>query len=202
MSNHARILTLFLFTLGIAVSFSHSQEADGGSRFAIWSGANFANGHIFGYAQDKRTVQAAFSWTPALMRRSSFTVRYRVDAIPVALLHDRRYAPPGKSNPRETEWVAGAGLSPVGGQVDFHTRTRVTPFFEVTGGFLYFRRRVLAYNETQFQFTIAPGIGARIPLKGRIAVEFGYKYHHMSNANIYHSNLGVDSQMVYTGLCF
>lgn len=202
MSSHARIFTFLLFTLCIAAPHSHGQAVDGGSSFAIWSGANFANGHIFGYAQDRRMVQAAFSWTPALMRRSLITVRYRMDAVPMALLHDRRYAPPGKPDPHGTEWVAGAGMSPVGGQVDFHTRTRFTPFFEVTGGFLYFSRKVLAYNETQFQFTVASGVGARIPLRGRIGVEFGYKYHHMSNANIYRSNPGLDSQIVYTGLCF
>jgi hypothetical protein len=192
------------FALLFATTFVHGQAADAArdSQFAIWSGANFTNGHIFGYTQDRRMVQVGFTWAPALLRHSLFTLRYRMDALPVAFLHDHRYAAPGAPVRPGSEWVYGAGLNPVGAQMDFHNRTRVTPFFEVTGGFLYFRRKVLAYDETRFQFTIAPGIGFRIPIANRTALLFGYNYHHMSNANIDRSNPGVDSQILSTGLTF
>jgi Lipid A 3-O-deacylase (PagL) len=201
MKTIARILAFSVFVL-LATSFNYAQTGRSEPNFAVWSGANFANGHIVGFSQDRRMVQAAFTWTPALLRRSSFTLRYRIDAIPIALLHDFRYVRSGQPNSAPKEWVPGFGLSPAGVQLDFHNRTRLKPFVEVTGGFLYFRRKVLAYDETQFQFTVAPGVGARILLAGRTAVEFGYKYQHMSNANIDRTNPGLDSQIVYTGLCF
>jgi hypothetical protein len=86
--------------------------------------------------------------------------------------------------------------------MDFYNRTRIVPFATISGGFLYFQHQVLDYNDTQFHFTAAPGAGFRIPLRGRTSIEFGYEYHHMSNANIYHTNPGLDSQILYTGLCF
>ena len=145
-------------------------------------------------------VQAGFTWAPVLMRRKSFTLRYRLDVIPVNLLQDRFYAPPGVAPAPGRHWIYGGGLSPAGVQMEFHNHTRLTPFGEVVGGFLYFRQPVLAYDETQFQFTIAPGLGVRIAMTPRTALIFGYRYHHLSNANIYKSNPGLDSQIVYAGL--
>jgi hypothetical protein len=187
-----------LILLCFEPAFAHSQtrEPSRAEQFAIWSGANFANGHVVGFDQDRRFVQVGFTWAPILLRRQSFTLRYRADVIPVALLHDYRFGTPGKT------WVYGGGLNPVGAQMDFHNRTRVIPFATITGGFLYFKHQVLAYTDTQFQFTVAPGVGFRIPLRGRTSLQFGYEYHHMSNANIDHVNPGLDSQIVYTGLCF
>ena len=97
-------------------------------------------------------------------------------------------------------WVYGAGLSPVGTQIDFRPQARLRPFFEVTGGFLYFTSKVLASGGTQFNFTIAPGGGVHIALSPRTALTLGYKYHHMSNADLNHDNPGVDSEELYCGI--
>lgn len=88
----------------------------------------------------------------------------------------------------------------MGAQVDFGARRRVRPFFEVTGGFLYFSSKILARDATRFNFTIAPGLGTHIALSPHTSLMVGYKYHHMSNANIYRSNPGVDSQELYMGV--
>lgn len=194
-----RFVACAFFIASLITPTSTRAQAQEGSRLAqlaVWSGANFANGNVVGFDHDRRLVQAGFTWAPILMRRQTFTLRYRAEVIPVALLHDYRFGAAGKS------WVYGGGLNPVGAQMEFHNRTRIIPFGSVTGGFLYFHHQVLAYTDTQFQFTVAPGAGIRIPLRGRTSIEFGYEYHHMSNANIYHSNPGLDSQILYTGLCF
>lgn len=168
--------------------------------FGFWSGANVGNGHAFGFAHHRRLVLAGLSWAPLLTQRRRFVLKYRIDLVPLTLLRDQRFAPPGQPKPPGHEWVYAAGISPVGAQMEFPNRTRIMPFAEVTGGFLYFRRRVLAYDGTRFQFTVAPGVGLHVFLTPRLAIDFGYKYHHFSNANMYRSNPALDSHMLYAGV--
>jgi hypothetical protein len=97
-------------------------------------------------------------------------------------------------------WVYGVGASPVGTQLDFGGPSRIRPFFEITGGFLYFSSKVLGNETTQFNFTVATGAGTHIALSPRTALIVGYKYHHMSNAYMYLANPGVDSQELYVGV--
>ncbi|MDT8068028.1 MAG: acyloxyacyl hydrolase [Terriglobia bacterium] len=166
----------------------------------MWSGGNFGDGHVIGFSQGRRLVPIALVWAPVLARHRHFTVRYRIDVIPAAFLHDDRLAPPKHLQPRGMRWVYGGGVSPVGTQIDFRPRARVRPFFEITGGFLYFNSKVLAYGGTRFNFTVAPGVGIHISLTPRTALIFGYMYHHLSNADLNHQNPGVDSQELYCGI--
>lgn len=166
----------------------------------IWSGANFTNGHVFGFVQNRRFVPIGITWAPALLRHRRFVLKYRIDVLPAVFLSDRVYVPDGQAQPPGSVWVYGAGVSPVGAQMDFPNRTRFKPFAEVTSGFLYFNRKILGYNETKFQFTVALGMGVHMMTSDHFGLQFGYKYHHMSNANIYTGNPGMDSQILYGGV--
>lgn len=183
-----------------AVGLGAAQERATGTEYALWSGGNFTDGHILGFSQGRRLIPLGLVWAPVLTRHRHFIVRYRIDAIPAAFLNDDRLAPPGKLRPRGMHWVYGAGVSPVGTQIDFRPRARLRPFFEVTAGFLYFSSKVLSYGGTQFNFTVAPGGGVHIALSPRTALTFGYKYHHISNADLNHDNPGVDSEVLYGGV--
>jgi hypothetical protein len=177
-----------------------AQERATGTEYAVWSGGNFADGDVVGISRGRQLVPVGLVWAPVLARRRHFVVRYRIDVFPAAFLHDNRLAPPKQRQPRGMHWVYGGGLSPVGTQIDFRPRARLRPFFEVTGGFLYFTSKVLSYGGTQFNFTVAPGGGVHIALSPRTALILGYKYHHMSNADLNHENPGVDSQELYGGI--
>ncbi len=197
-------ITIRHFVLLIIICFGAvalgAQEKAIGTEYAAWSGGNFGDGHIVGFSQGRRLIPIGLVWAPVLARHKHFIVRYRIDAIPAAFLHDDRLAPPRQLQPHGMRWVYGAGVSPVGTQIDFRPRKRLRPFFEVTAGFLYFDRTVLSYGGTQFNFTAAPGGGVHITLSPRTALIIGYKYHHMSNANLNQQNPGVDSQELYCGI--
>lgn len=194
---HFVLLVIILSSSALGLG---AQERATGTEYAFWSGGNFADGHIIGFSQGRQLIPIGLVWAPVLARHRHFTIRYRIDAIPAAFLHDYRLVPPKQLTLPGMRWVYGAGLSPVGTQIDFRPRARLRPFFEVTGGFLYFSSKVLAYGGTQFNFTIAPGAGVHIALSPRTALILGYKYHHMSNADLNHDNPGVDSQELYCGL--
>ena len=188
---------VLLSTLSLA-----AQESENTTEYGFWSGGNFATGHIVGYSKDQHLVPFGLMWAPVLTRHRHFAVRYRAELFPAVFLHDDRYASSGKSQPRGMRWVYGGGASPVGAQVDFGGPARIRPFFEVTGGFLYFTSRILGYDATQFNFTLAPGVGTHIAISPRTALMIGYKYHHMSNAELHHENPGLDSQELYFGVAF
>jgi hypothetical protein len=98
--------------------------------------------------------------------------------------------------------VYGAGANPVGLQVKLPHSRSIEPFLDSLGGFLYFTDRVLSPEASQFNFTIDLGVGLLIRMAETKGLKFGYRYHHLSNANISAHNPGVDSQIVYVGFSF
>lgn len=165
----------------------------------MWGAGSFGNGHVFGYSQNRQLDLAGFNWALPVWNRKRFVLKYRMDAIPAAFLRDERFMATWQPVPGVKDWIYGAGFNPVGAEMIFPTHGRLQPFADVTGGFLYFRRKVLEYDGTRFNFTIATGFGSHVFVSRTNAITFGYRYHHLSNANIHKNNPGVDSHLVYGG---
>jgi len=94
----------------------------------------------------------------------------------------------------------GSGLSPVGFRTNFFTDSRVQPFLSTDGGFIYFIDRVLSPQGSQWMYTIDFGGGLQIFRKQRQAVSIGYRYQHLSNANISLHNPGTDTNVFYVAV--
>ena len=120
-------------------------------------------------------------------------MRWVFDAVPVAMVGD-----PHTGNGHRA-YAYGVGGSPIGAQVNFVHFRRVEPFLTSGGGFLYFNHRM--FGATQFNFTAQLGGGVQLfsPSR-RTALDVGYKYHHISNANLGNQNPGMDSHMVFIGI--
>src|SRR5438309_506190 len=90
-------------------------------------------------------------------------------------------------------YANGVGGSPIGAQVNFVHFHRVEPFLTSGGGFLYFNHRMFGTTQ-QFNFTAQLGGGVQLfTTSRRTALDLGYKYHHISNANLGNQNPGLDS---------
>jgi len=96
--------------------------------------------------------------------------------------------------------VYGGGLSPVGIQWGFLPLRRVQPFFSTNGGFIYFTDRVLNPQGSKFMYIIDYGAGLNIFHHRNQAITIGYRYQHLSNANISHHNPGTDANTFYVGI--
>ena len=97
-------------------------------------------------------------------------------------------------------YANGVGGSPIGAQVNFVHFHRVEPFLTSGGGFLYFNHRMFGTTQ-QFNFTAQLGGGVQLFTSSRrTAIDLGYKYHHISNANLGNQNPGLDSHMLFVGL--
>ena len=74
------------------------------------------------------------------------------------------------------------------------------PFLATNGGFIYFDNRVLSRQGSQYMYTIDFGGGLIVFRSKRQSFTFGYRYQHLSNANISHHNPGVDTNLFYFGV--
>jgi hypothetical protein len=103
-----------------------------------------------------------------------------------------------KNSPRVH--TSGVGASPVGFRVNFLPLAPMQPFFSTNGGFIYFRDRVLSPQGSQFMYTIDFGAGLNIYQRRNRAITVGYRYQHLSNANISMHNPGTDANTFYFGV--
>lgn len=163
------------------------------SEYTVWFGGSFENGHAFSSTINGRNYQLETRYERLIYWSRPLAVRWIFEVIPVALVGD-----PHNSTGRRV-YSYGIGGSPAGAQVNFVHYRHVEPFLTSGGGFLYFNHRM--FGATQLNFTAQLGIGVQLFTSShRTAVDLGYKYHHISNANLGNQNPGMDSHMFFIGV--
>ena len=173
-----------------------AQERPRNNEFAVWFGKQFAPAYAFNEETDGRIYQIEGRYTRVLLARRLIAVRYVAEVVPWTVVRDS-HNPNGR-----LAYAHGAGGSPIGAQVNFLHYYRVQPFITSGGGFLYFDRRMFGTAQ-QFNFTAQFGGGLQLLSPGRrAALDVGYKYHHISNANLYRTNPGMASHMFFVGVSF
>jgi hypothetical protein len=171
-----------------------AQEQPAYSEYTYWFGGSFENGHAFSSTINARNYQFESRYERLIYWREPIAVRWVFDVVPLALVGD-----PHNSSGRRA-YSYGIGGSPIGAQVNFVHYRRVEPFLTSGGGFLYFNHRMFGTTQ-QFNFTAQLGGGVQLFTSShRTAVDLGYKYHHISNANLGNQNPGLDSHMLFVGL--
>lgn len=177
-----------LATPAIAQEGQHSY-----SEYTAWFAASFDNGHLFSSTSGGRNYQLEGRYERLFYWSAPFAVRWVFDVVPVALVGDPL------SSSAHRVYSYGVGGSPVGAQVNFVHYHHFEPFLTAGGGFLYFNHPVL--EATQFNFTAQFGGGVQLFTSSRrTAIDLGYKYHHISNANLGNQNPGMDSEMFFIGV--
>jgi concanavalin A-like lectin/glucanase superfamily protein/putative Ig domain-containing protein/lipid A 3-O-deacylase PagL len=137
-----------------------------------------------------------------LLANDRFAFKYTFNTIPVALLsyrdvnRDLGIPVPG-SETRQN--VFGAGLSPIGFQLYFRPQSRIKPFVNSSGGFIFFNDPVPQLNGARFNFTYDFGGGVQVFRDSRRAFTFGYKYQNISNGGRALNNPGFDGHVFYFG---
>ena len=181
------VIAVFLPTPAIAQEQHHAY-----SEYTWWFGGAFGSGHAFSNTLDARNYQVENRYERLIYWSESFAVRWVFD-LTSALVGDPR------TGNGHRVYSYGIGASPVGAQVNFVHFRRVEPFLTSAGGFLYFNRQM--FGQTNFNFTAQLGGGVQLfSANRRTSLDVGYKYHHISNANLGNQNPGMDSHMVFIGL--
>lgn len=169
------------------------------NEFSVWGGGSFSSPTLIGKTAETRLATLGLRYARVLARGDNLALKYTIDAVPVAFLsypNNGTVAAPA-SERRKT--ITGAGLSPVGFQLNFRRRERIQPFAQASGGFLYFGERVPDERGAQFNFTADFGGGVQWKTGARRAWTVGYRYQHISNGYRADVNPGFDSNLFYVG---
>lgn len=166
--------------------------------FGAWWGVSLISGHIWGYAKDIKYMPIDIDYSYLLHPGTRFSFRYAPELTALAMLDEPQSGQTSVFLQRKRTY--GSGLSPVGFRANFYPDSKVQPFLSTDGGFIYFTDRVLSPQGSQFMYTIDFGGGLQIFRKQRQAVTIGYRYQHLSNANISLHNPGTDTNVFYVAV--
>ena len=169
--------------------------------FGAWWGLSLISGHIWGYAGDIKYMPIDVRYTYLISPHQYWTLRYAPEVTALAMLDQptpgAQNFPPQQYPMNLRERAYGSGVSPVGFESDFLPAKRVQPFFSTNGGAIYFDQKVLSPQGSQFMYTIDFGTGIHVFRKARQDWTLGYRYQHLSNANISLHNPGTDANTFY-----
>ena len=182
---------------------SRWQGPCGRHEVGLWWGYSGISGDIWGAAHSVTYMPVGIRYSYEFARHNQlWALRYSPEITPYAriswLQPDALTNVVTEDSPRLH--TSGAGASPVGFRVNFLPLAPVQPFFSTNGGFIYFRDRVLSPQGSQFMYTIDFGAGVNIYQRGNQAISIGYRYQHLSNANISVHNPGTDANTFYFGI--
>ena len=167
--------------------------------YGVWGGGSFGSPTLIGTTERVRLGLVAFRYARVLARGENLALKYTLDAVPVASMSFPVFETTAGVTREVRKTITGAGLSPVGFQLNFRRRERVQPFAQASGGFLYFGERVPDPRGAQFNFTGDFGGGVQWKTGARRAWTAGYRYHHVSNGYRADFNPGFDSNLFYIG---
>lgn len=197
-----RVVRRFLPALGfLCLSIAAAAQPETMApthQFSVWLTGAFKNGHAFGGDSiDGRMYEVQLRYGRRLIANGTVGLRYMVEVVPLALVGDPN------TGIGQRRYIFGTGGSPIGLQVDLHRFRRFEPFVTSNGGFLYFTDRLFSPGATQFNFTTELGAGVRLFARDRkSSIDLGYKFHHISNAEMYLDNPAMDSHAVFVGFSF
>jgi hypothetical protein len=166
--------------------------------FGAWWGFSGFSGPIWGFAQDVKYMPIDVTYSYLWHGGEKWNFRYAPELTALAMLDEPQKGVKSRFDQRKRTY--GSGLSPVGFRASFFPQSRVQPFLSTDGGFVYFIDRVLSPQGSQFMYTIDFGGGVQIFHKQRQAISFGYRYQHLSNANISQHNPGTDTNVFYVAM--
>lgn len=178
----------------------------GDNEFGVWGGGSFSATTAFGgltnaEASDRKFFIVAFRYGRTLAANDSMALQYTLDAIPFAVATGNiaQVATVGPVTTFRRETSYGAGLTPLGLQLDFANSSKVHPFVHVNGGGLVFNQSVPLPDAGRFAFVGEAGTGLRIFTSERRAVTLGFRFHHISNGDRSGSNRGLNQFLFSAG---
>lgn len=206
----------FIFALALALCFCTPMYAQddnpfllkrGDNEFGFWAGFSPRATTIFeglreDEAEDRKFFIAGLRYGRTLAANNSLALQYTIDAVPIAVATGTIVSRTTSISGVETfqrETACGAGITPIGLQLDFANGSKVHPFAHVNGGFLYFNKSMPIEDSGQFQFVGEAGGGVRFFTSERRAVNIGVKFHHISNGDRHGSNRGLNHFVIYAG---
>ena len=201
-----RLFSVIAVLVLLCASAAAQTLERGDNEFGFWGGfspkaTTMFEGLSEAEAEDRKLFLAAFRYGRTLAANKTLAFQWTVDAVPVAVatgtIVSRSLVGGIQTFQRETAY--GAGITPIGFQLDFANGSKVHPFAHINGGFLYFNKSMPIEDSGQFQFVGEAGGGVRIFTSDKRAVSIGVRFHHISNGDRHGANRGLNNFVIYAG---
>ena len=189
------VTALWLLLCGLLPAADHEFRR-GTQEFGGWAGYSPGSVRLIGSTPDRQLLLVAVNYGVVFAHTRRVAFQYTATFLPVINL----YQPRAEGAPRVTGW----GFAPVGVRFLFRRQSAVRPFAEWTGGMSRHMRNVPIDdpNATNWNFTFDLTGGLHMDAGRGRAVQVGYRFHHLSNANAGRFNPGLDSNVIYAGFSF
>lgn len=201
-----RLICLLGVLLCICIPSGAQTLERGDNELGFWGGFSPKATTVFAglredEADDRKFFLAAFRYGRTLAANNALALQYTLDVVPVAVatgtIVSRTTVAGVDTFQRETAY--GAGITPLGLQLDFANGSKVHPFAHVNGGLLYFNKPVPIEDSGQFAWVGEAGGGIRVFTSDKRALSFGVRFHHISNGDRAGSNRGLNQFVFYAG---
>lgn len=201
-----KLICVISVLLCVCVSTSAQTLERGDNELGFWGGFSPKATTMFeglrdDEAEDRKFFLTAFRYGRTLTANNTLALQYTLDLVPVAVatgtIVSRTTVAGVDTFRRETAY--GAGITPLGLQLDFANGSKVHPFVHVNGGLLYFNKPVPIEDSGQFAYVGEAGGGVRIFTSAKRALSFGVRFHHISNGDRAGSNRGLNQFVFYAG---
>ena len=124
--------------------------------------------------------------------KKNITYQYLFGATPFAVFTKNEVANPAYVSPTDTPNVAptirentfGFGIQPVNFRFIFLAKNRLKPYAQIGAGVLFTNKAIPVPRSKPFNLTGDYGGGLQYFISPKRAINFGYRYFHISNGNI------------------
>lgn len=172
----------------------------GTNEFTVTAGVSRMSGHWLGYRKEVDMEAINLRYARLIKNGRHFTAFYSTEVTPYINLEEPLYNDDDAGNAViSRKQTVGGGITPVGFTFDFLPTHRIQPFWRCNYGVLYFHDRVLSPQGSQFMHTVDFGVGIQLYKARNISTALGFRYIHMSNADISEHNPGTDAETFYIG---
>lgn len=168
----------------------------------------------FGTSRNSNFGFAAVRYSRRIAASDNVALKYQVDFVPLALINYNDEAvvqtTPTFVVARNRRTVYGAGLNPVGLQLNFRRQAKVQPFVGLNLGLIYFAKSIPDDRSAFFperrgarlNFASSAGGGVEFAGENDNAYSVGFKFQHISNASRGNINPGFNQTLFYFGYTF
>ena len=166
------------------------------SYFSFWGGYSFNSVKFLGKTGHSQTQVIGFGYQRSLKEYpGNKTLWYTADIIPY--LH---FNYPKRDEANRMVSRSGFGLSPVGFALTNSEAKGFSPFIRTTGGIILMEKNFPTDDARKLNFTFDITFGGNYRFNSFGMLSFGYKFHHISNAETGDENPGLDSNFLFLKL--
>lgn len=162
-------------------------------RVTFWGGYSAVSVRFLGKTREAKSQIFAFGYQRKLMKYSpNYDLWFTADVIPYLQFNYSKRDDDGRQVER-----LGAGISPIGFKIVNTISNFWNPYLKTSGSFIYMNKNFPTDRSRQLNFSFDIDLGNTIHLNNDLLLSFGYKFHHISNAETGTENPGLDSNFIF-----